>query len=72
MPSNRMRSTASYAVSIARGTSSATAVTPTTRPPAVTSLPSRRAVPAWNTSTPGIDSAASIPVIGTPVAYFPG
>ena len=41
--------------------------TASTRPPAVTSDPSRRAVPAWMTCTPSSASASSTPVITSPV-----
>src|SRR2546426_7590191 len=50
--------------------SPATAVTPSTRPPAVTRRPSRSAVPAWKTVTPGAVSADSTPSIAAPVPYL--
>ena len=42
------------------------ALTVSTRPPAVTMAPSCRAVPAWNTSTPGRASASSNPLMTSP------
>ena len=52
-PSNAMPSAALYAAASAAGRSSAMAVTPSTRPPAVTSAPSpASAVPAWYTVAP--------------------
>ena len=48
------------------------AVTPSTRPPSVTSdLPSSL-VPLWKTFTSGMESASAMPVMGTPVGYSPG
>src|SRR3989442_1342309 len=72
MPSNRMCEAAAYTCSMAAGTRSAVAVTPSTRPPAVTNRPSHIAVPAWETTTPGTRSASSIPSIGAPVGWRPG
>src|SRR5262249_51801871 len=59
MPSNRILAAAVYAPSMASATLVAVAVTPRTRPPEVTSRPSRCAVPAWKTTTPGTRSASA-------------
>src|SRR4051812_49822849 len=63
-----IRATASYADCRALPRSSPTAVTASTRPPAVTSVPSsRRAVPACRRLTPATCAADSRPVISSPV-----
>ena len=51
-PSNEITSAAAYAAARAAARSAPSAVTPRTRPPAVTIAPSRSAVPAWKTSAP--------------------
>ena len=58
-------SAAAYAASRAAARPAPSAVTFSTRPPAVTIAPSRRAVPAWVTSTPA--GSASSPAITSPV-----
>ena len=55
-PSKSIMSAAAYAAARAAARSSPSAVTPSTRPPAVTTSPSRSAVPAWKTSTPARDA----------------
>ena len=69
LPSRRIRATARVgAAARLRRRSSPSAVTPRTRPPAVTSRSPARAVPAWNTTTSG--SPASLrrsPRSGSPV-----
>ena len=51
--------------------SSPRAVTPSTRPPDVSSPPAPSRVPAWKTVAP-VASAASIPLMGLPVSKAPG
>src|SRR5215217_3718275 len=63
-PSKAIMSAAAYAAARAAGTPSASAVTLSTRPPAVTIAPSRSAVPAWVTSTPS--GTRSRPEISSP------
>ena len=65
-PGKSMRSTAAYTrCSRAFAELEPSAVTLSTRPPALGPLPSRRAVPAWKTSAPSA-SASSMPRISTP------
>ena len=58
IPSKRITSAAAYAASRAAAGSRPSAVTFRTRPPAVTTSPSRSAVPAWVTSTPAGTSSS--------------
>src|SRR5438128_2284804 len=53
---------------MARARSDPEAVTPSTRPPAVSNPLSPALVPAWNTAAP----QSSIPVIGSPVRGLSG
>src|SRR6185437_4220925 len=72
-PSQWMVRAASYADRRASATVGPRAVTPSTRPPAVTNGPSAvgRRVPAWNTVTPATGSASCpsgpSPTMGSPV-----
>src|SRR6476620_11510131 len=69
-PSKRTRSTYSMLRACASSTLGATALTASTRPPAVTSWPSAfRAVPAWKTKTP---SSAGGSVMTSPVRGVSG
>src|SRR3954470_6314690 len=72
IPSKEMCRAASYARDRASAAVDPLPVTESTRPPTVTTLPSRISVPAWKTFTPSIRAAASRPSIGFPVSYAPG
>ena len=65
-PSKSTSATPSYAAARAAARSHPVPTTASTRPPAVTSAPSRRAVPAWITCTPSSSSASATPVITSP------
>src|SRR5262249_55181959 len=71
IPANATHPPASYARSRAWPPVSASAVTPSTRPPFVTSRSPCRAVPAWKTRAP-VRSASATPVIGVPRSVSAG
>src|SRR5436309_1305111 len=70
IPSNQTPPHAAYARSRASGSVDPSPVTARTRPPAVTTLPSRSAVPAWKTTTSS--TVPSRPRISAPTLWSPG
>ena len=67
LPSNSIAATPAYADSRAAARPLPVPITASTRPPWVTRSSPAIAVPAWITWTPSIASAASMPVITSPL-----